>query len=162
MKQRYLKAGHTQIPVTEEVYLAAARWKENERYRARRDGRCGQPNYRRCSGDCGMCPWQQEGFRMLSFAKAFGDDFAMEPPEPSSPGIEEIVAGKLLLEKLYRALDALIPDGARVFRMRAHKYTEREIARALGVKAQSTLNSRIQKMDAFIRAHRKELEDLLN
>ena len=55
-----------------------------------------------------------------------------------------------------------IPDGARVFRMRAHKYTEREIARALGVKAQSTLNSRIQKMDAFIRAHRKELEDLLN
>ena len=64
---------------------------------------------------------------MLSFAKAFGDDFAMEPPEPSSPGIEEIVAGKLLLEKLYRALDALIPDGARVFRMRAHKYTEREI-----------------------------------
>ena len=37
-----------------------------------------------------------------------------------------------------------------------------EIARALGVKAQSTLNSRIQKMDAFIRAHRKELEDLLN
>ena len=49
-----------------------------------------------------------------------------------------------------------------MFRMRAHKYTEREIARALGVKAQSTLNSRIQKMDAFIRAHRKELEDLLN
>ena len=119
MKQRYLKAGHKQIPVTEDVYLAAARWKENERYRARRDGRCGQPNYRRCSGDCGMCPWQQEGFRMLSFAKAFGDDFAMEPPEPSSPGIEEIVAGKLLLEKLYRALDALIPDGARVFRMSA-------------------------------------------
>ena len=77
-------------------------------------------------------------------------------------GIEEIVAGKLLLEKLYRALDDLIPDGARVFQMRAHKYTEREIARALGVKAQSTLNSRIQKMDAFIRAHRKELEDLLN
>ena len=99
---------------------------------------------------------------MLSFAKAFGDDFAMEPPEPSSPGIEEIVAGKLLLEKLYRALDALIPDGARVFRMRAHKYTEREIARALGVKAQSTLNGRIRKMDAFIRAHREELEDLLN
>ena len=107
MKQRYLKAGHKQIPVTEEVYLAAARWKENERYRARRDGRCGQPNYRRCSGDCGMCPWQQEGFRMLSFAKTFGDDFAREPPEPSSPGIEEIVAGKLLLEKLYRALDHL-------------------------------------------------------
>ena len=76
--------------------------------------------------------------------------------------IEEIVAGKLLLEKLYRALDDLIPDGACVFRMRAHKYTEREIARALGVKAQSTLNGRIRKMDAFIRAHRDELEDLLN
>ena len=61
---------------------------------------------------------------MLSFAKAFGDDFAMEPSEPSSPGIEEIVAGKLLLEKLYRALDDLIPDGARVFQMgRTNRYS---------------------------------------
>ena len=28
MKQRYLKAGHKQIPVTEEVYLAAAAGKK--------------------------------------------------------------------------------------------------------------------------------------
>ena len=81
MKQRYLKAGHKQIPVTEDVYLAAARWKENERYRARRDGRCGQSNYHLCSGDCASCPWQQEGYRVISLHKALGPELEHETPE---------------------------------------------------------------------------------
>ena len=66
-----------------------------------------------------------------------------------------------MLEQLYQQLDQLIPNGARVFQMRANNYTEREIARALGIKAQSTLNYRIRKMDDYIRTHREELEDLL-
>ena len=41
MKQRYIKVNHELIPVTEEVYQAYTRAKESERYRARRDGRCG-------------------------------------------------------------------------------------------------------------------------
>ncbi len=49
-----------------------------------------------------------------------------------------------------------------MFQLRAENYTEREIAQALGIKSQSTLNYRIKKMDAFIRAHRAELEDLLH
>jgi predicted DNA-binding protein YlxM (UPF0122 family) len=44
--------------------------------------------------------------------------------------------------------------------MRAHDYSEREIAKELGIKAQSTLSYRIKKMDDFIRNHREELEDL--
>ena len=48
-----------------------------------------------------------------------------------------------------------------MFQMRAQRYTEREIAQALGIKAQSTLNYRIRKMDDFIRSHRSELEDLI-
>ena len=76
--------------------------------------------------------------------------------------VDELVADKMLLENLYRRLDELIPDGAQVFRLRAQHYSEREIARMLGVKSQSTLNYRIRKMDEFIRAHRDELEDLLH
>ena len=34
------------------------------------------------------------------------------------------------------------------------------VSLALGIKAQSTLSYRIKKMDAFIRDHREELEDL--
>ena len=81
-------------------------------------------------------------------------------PETGTPLLDDIIANKLILETLYRQLDELIPNGSRVFQMRAHDYSEREIARALGIKAQSTLNYRIKKMDAYIREHREELEDL--
>lgn len=163
MKQRYIKVEHELIPVSEEVYQAYTRFRENERYRARRDGKCGQSDYRRCSGDCAACPWQQEGYRVLSLDKAFGSEGECEKIEPAqSTAVDELVADKMLLESLYRRLDELIPDGAQVFRLRAQHYSEREIARMLGVKSQSTLNYRIRKMDEFIRAHRDELEDLLH
>ena len=160
MKQRYIKVNRELIPVTEEIYHAANQMKEKERYRARRDGKCGQPDYRFCSGDCATCRWQQEGYRMLSMSKVFGDNLEYEMPDMSTPAFDEIIADKLLLEDLYRRLDEVIPDGSQVFQMRAHDYSEREIAKALGIKAQSTLSYRIRKMDAFIRNHREELEDL--
>ena len=98
---------------------------------------------------------------MLSMSKVFVENPEYEMPATGTPLIDDIIANKLLLEKLFRQLDELIPDGSRVFQMRAHDYSEREIAKALGIKAQSTLNYRIKKMDAFIRDHREELEDLL-
>ena len=160
MKKRYIKVNNELIPVTEEVYQVANHMKENERHRARRDGKCGQSDYRYCTGDCATCRWQQEGYRMLSMSKVFGDNLEYEMPDMSTPAFDEIIADRLLLEDLYRRLDEVIPDGSRVFQMRAHDYSEREIARALGIKAQSTLNYRIRKMDDYIREHREELEDL--
>ena len=99
---------------------------------------------------------------MLPLAKVLGTELENESPElyGSAPTVDDIVADRLLLEQLYKQLDQLVPDGARVFQMRANNYSEREIAQALGIKAQSTLNYRIKKMDSFIRAHRDELEDL--
>ena len=96
-------------------------------------------------------------------SKLLGDEFENEAPEltQTAPSLDDIVADKLLLEELYQRLDELIPEGSRVFQMRAQRYTEREIARELGIKAQSTLNYRIRKMDDFIRSHRSELEDLI-
>ena len=79
----------------------------------------------------------------------------------TNPLVEDIVSDQLLLEQLYQQLDQLIPNGARVFQMRASHFSEREIAQALGIKAQITLNYRIRKMDDYIRAHREEIEDLL-
>lgn len=79
-----------------------------------------------------------------------------------TPSLEDMATDRILLKDLYRQLDQIIPDGAKVFQMRAQNYTQREIAQALGGISQSTLNPRIRKMDDFIRAHRAELEDLLH
>ena len=134
MKQRYINVNHELIPVTEEVYKAFTRPNEKERFFARRDGKCGQSNYKLCSGDCASCPWQQEGHRFISMHKAFGPELERETPDinNASPSFDDVVADRFLLEELYRQLDELIPDGARVFQLRAENYTEREIAQELG------------------------------
>lgn len=164
MPQRYVKINHELIPVTEEVYLAYNRPKEKERFIARRDGKCRQENYRVCSGDCATCPWQQEGHRMMSLHKVLGSECEKETPamDPTTPSFDDLVADRLILEHLYQWLDTVVPDGARVFKLRAENYTEREICQELGISTQSTLNYRIKKMDAFIKEHRAELEDLLH
>lgn len=163
-KKEYIYIGKVAVPVSPETAEFDRHYKDKQRYNARRDGKCGQPDYRRCSGECDTCRWQQEGFRMLSLHKVLGDQCEKETPDLSNtaPSMEDVVADKLLLEGLYRQLDQIIPDGAKVFQMRAQNYTQREIAQALGGISQSTLNPRIRKMDDFIRAHRAELEDLLH
>ena len=60
-KQRYIPIGKELIPVSEETYLYHSRWIANERYRARRDHRCGTDNYTKCNGDCGHCIHQIPG-----------------------------------------------------------------------------------------------------
>ena len=105
-------------------YQAYTRTKESERYRARRDGRCGQSNYHLCSGDCASCPWQQEGYRVISLHKALGPELEHETPElnTTASSLDDVVADRLLLEQLYRQLDELIPDGSRVFRLGASNH----------------------------------------
>ena len=60
-KQRYIPVGKKLIPVSEETYLNHTRWVANERYRARRDHRCGSNNFSKCNGDCGHCIYQIPG-----------------------------------------------------------------------------------------------------
>ncbi len=163
MKQRYIKVNRELIPVTEELYQIASQWKEKERNRARRDGECGQSDYRYCKGDCNTCGWRTSGHRNISLNELMEDHADDKNAEfiDTNPLVEDIVSDQLLLEQLYQQLDQLIPNGARVFQMRANHFSEREIAQTLGIKAQSTLNYRIRKMDDYIRAHREEIEDLL-
>ena len=51
-----------------------------ERYRARQEKICGQADYRRCNGDCFVCPWRKEGivvsYETEHFAEGFGNDNA--------------------------------------------------------------------------------------
>ena len=163
MKQRYIKVNRELIPVTEEIYQMVSHLNDKERNRARRDGECGQSDYRYCKGDCSTCGWRIRGHRNISLNELMEDHADDKTSEfiDNNPLVEDIVSDHLLLEQLYQQLDQLIPNGARVFQMRAYHFTEREIAQELGIKAQSTLNYRIRKMDDYIRAHREEFEDLL-
>ena len=163
MKQRYIKVNRELIPVTEEIYQMVSHLNDKERNRARRDGECGQSDYRDCKGDCSTCGWRTHGHRNISLNELMEDHADDKTSEfiDNNPLVEDIVSDHLLLEQLYQQLDQLIPNGARVFQMRAYHFTEREIAQELGIKAQSTLNYRIRKMDDYIRAHREEFEDLL-
>ena len=163
MKQRYIKVNRELIPVTEEIYQMVSHLNDKERNRARRDGECGQSDYRYCKGDCSTCGWRTHGHRNISLNELMEDHADDKTSEfiDNNPLVEDIVSDHLLLDKLYQQLDQLIPNGARVFQMRAYHFTEREIAQELGIKAQSTLNYRIRKMDDYIRAHREEFEDLL-
>ena len=163
MKQRYIKVNRELIPVTEEIYQMVSHLNDKERNRARRDGECGQSDYRYCKGDCSTCGWRTHGHRNISLNELMEDHADDKTVEfiDNNPLVEDIVSDHLLLEQLYQQLDQLFPNGARVFQMRAYHFTEREIAQELGIKAQSTLNYRIRKMDDYIRAHREEIEDLL-
>ena len=68
----------------------------------------------------------------------------------NTPNFDDLVADRMILEHLYQRLDTVVPDGARLFKLRAENYTEREICRELGVSTQSTLNYRIKKIDRLL------------
>ncbi len=159
-KKYYIPVNGILIEVDESVYKVHARAIANERARARRDHKCGQPDFRKCHGDCGQCPWQTEGTNMLSYQKAFGaedadkhSDLLPNIPNKNVPLIEDIVADRQLLADLFRKMDELVPDGGRIIQMLVDEYSEREIAHALGISSQSTINYRMRKLKKYLREH---------
>lgn len=156
-KKHYIPVDGILIEVDEAVYKLHARAIANERARARRNHKCGQPDFRKCHGDCGYCPWQMEGTNMLSYKKAFGVEAADIPSDlppnipQNAPLLEDIVADRQLLADLFRKMDELVPDGGRIIQMLMDEYSEREIAHALGISSQSTLNYRTRKLKKYLR-----------
>lgn len=162
-KAYFIPVDHKLIPVSEEVWKIHSRQIANERSRARRDHKCGQPNYQKCQGDCGLCPWVLEGDRLLSIDHAFGTkesedeiDAFENIPDTTAPLIDDIVADRDRLDALMRRLDQLVPDGGRIISMVMDEYSDRAMARALNLKSQSTLNYRKNKVKAYVRDHWKE------
>ena len=161
-KQHYIPVGKELIPVSEEVYLYHSRWVANERYRARRDHRCGNNNYSKCNGDCGHCAYQIPGDVLYMDKPVTSDcdhaedgDFGFDIPDETA-AFEDSVVDELMLASLLKDLDTVIPDGSRIFSLIAHDFTERQVADKLGI-SQSTLNYRKNKLFAYIRQHRTDL-----
>ena len=161
-KQRYLSVNKKLIPVSEETYLYHSRWVANERYRARRDHRCGNPNFTKCNGDCGHCIYQIPGdvLYMDSLVETDRDhsedgDFCIDIPDEQA-SFEDRVVDELMLTSLLQDLDGILPDGGQIFSLIAHGFTERQVATKLGI-SQSTLSYRKNKLFDYIRHHHADL-----
>jgi hypothetical protein len=160
-KQPYIPVGKKLIPVSEEMYLDHTRWIANERYRARRDHRCGNNNYTRCNGDCGHCIYQIPGdvLYMDSLVNTNNDhsedgNFGLDIPDTNT-SVEDLVVNEIMLTSLLKDLDGIMPDGAQIFSLIAHGFTERQVATKLGI-SQSTLSYRKNKLFNYIRQHRED------
>jgi len=145
-KQYFIDINGQQVPVSEEVYRAYKRPAWAEHKRQERGKRCIGENGSRCTGDCSQCDKLRTG-SVLSL-----DAFEDEGYEPSdaAPDPAEVVAYKLLLEELFKALEELDSDNRRICELIAQGATEREIATVLGIR-QSTLNYRKRQLMARLR-----------
>lgn len=163
-KKYYIPVNGNLVEVSEEIYRYHTRTIANERARARRDQKCGQPDYRKCTGDCGHCRWVTDGKNMISYEKVFlqnedveGDFCSPYIASKNERLIDEIVSDRLLLSDLFKKLDTLVPDGGQICKMLMDECTEREIASRLNVSSQSTVNYRARKVRKYLQEHWDEI-----
>jgi len=143
------------IEVTEEVYRAYKQPLWAERKRKEREKRCmisdGKGKTKRCTDDCSKCDKQRSG-TILSL-DGLAEESCFEPAD--SVDIAELVAGKLLLEELFAALDELDPDNRRIMALFANGKSEREIAADIGL-SQKAINKRKAKLFEQLRNRLKD------
>ena len=162
-KPTVIYVNHVPVQVSQEIADFDRKYRQNQRYYARRDGKCGTSDFRCCTGDCGHCPWVRDGFNMLSFEKAFGstpgcDDGIEQPsianiPDTRASLVEDIVADRDLLDRLMSRLDSIVPDGGQIVRMLTEEYTDRQMTKELNLPSQSTFNYRKRKVQKYLQEH---------
>lgn len=132
-KQYYLTIGGQEVMVSEEVYRAYKRpiWAEHKRNDRQKlcqisDGKGG---LKRCTEDCSKCNHTKEG-NVLSLD---GLEEAGYSVEDRTQDVAEIVAEKMLLEELFKALEELDPNCHRICVLLMEGHSKREIARIMSI-----------------------------
>lgn len=127
---------------------------------ARRFGACGQPDYRKCCGDCSLCAFKRAGaFIFADDRERYADGFAEGPlaPVDTAPTPEDSTVKKDTWEWLYREADGLVKRGRDILFLHMEEgLSERKIGNRLDI-PWPTVHSRLNKLLAFIREHRDEL-----
>jgi len=148
-KQYFIPLNGELIPVNEDVYQEYYRPIWRTHYHASKHGQCGCTDWRRCEGDCGLCRYRTAGDSLSLDAEYEGEEGSkltlLDTIEDSAPNILDIIADKLMLQELFKALEELDPDSRRICELIRQGKTEREIAAEFGVR-QSTLNYRKNKL----------------
>ena len=134
-----------------------------ERYRARQEKICGQADYRRCNGDCFVCPWRKEGivvsYETEHFAEGFGNDNAARGygvVNCESTLEEKYIAEErynTLCARIYRYADSAYPDGAKIIACYRNGETLESTAKELHLTVRA-VHYRLHQMLKYIREHR--------
>ena len=149
-KQYYLTIEGKEVSVTEEVYRAYKRsiWAEHKRNDRQKlcqvsDGKGG---LKRCTKDCSKCSHTKEG----SLLSLDGLEEAGYGVEDRAQDVVEIVAEKVLLEELFKALEELDPNSHRICKLLMEGCSKREIARIMSI-PQSSFEYQFKKLMASLR-----------
>lgn len=139
-----------------------------ERYRARQEKICGQADYRRCNGDCFVCPWRKEGivvsYETEHFAGGFGNDNAARGygvVNCESTLEEKYIAEErynTLCARIYRYADSAYPDGAKIIACYLNGETLESTAKELHLTVRA-VHYRLHQMLKYIREHRSTFCD---
>lgn len=148
-KQYFIRLNGELIPVTEEVYKEYYRPIWRTHYHASKKGQCRCSDWRKCTGDCGLCRYRAAGNTLSLDAEYEVEEGSkltlLDTIEDPASNPELIIADKLMLQELFKVLDELDPDSRRICELIRQGKTEREIAAEFGVR-QSTLNYRKKKL----------------
>ncbi len=142
----YIRELHEWVPVTKEFYDNYYREINTYRRRQQKHGRCECPASKRylCNMDCWTCSYLTSG-DTSSLNDTFDDGEGNEVEHQDflsdlSPTVESIIEDQELLNRLFDALEQINPHYAKICWLWANGSSERDIAKALGIKSQSTLN----------------------
>ena len=147
----YITIEGQEITVTEEVYRAYKRPTWAEHKRNDREKRCqvsdGKGRVKRCLEDCSTCDRVRDG-SILTLDEMTEEKHVLGTSEMD---VSDIVAGKILLEQLYKVLDELDPKSLRVCQLIMEGHSRREIARILEI-PQSSFEYQFKKLMGTIKA----------
>lgn len=147
----YITIEGQEITVTEEVYRAYKRPTWAEHKRNDREKRCqvsdGKGGLKRCLEDCSTCDRVRDG-SILTLDEMTEEKHVLGTSEMD---VSDIVAGKILLEQLYKVLDELDPKSLRVCQLIMEGHSRREIARILEI-PQSSFEYQFKKLMDSLKA----------
>ncbi len=150
----YIIVGNEKVPVTREQRLAWMQTVNRCRRYAREHGACSQPDYRKCRGDCCVCPYQTQG-RLVSVDQGGFDGSPIDIPNRVSA--EDEYVSRDTWAWLYEQADMAVERGREILRLYLEDgLSAHGISRETGI-PKSTVVDRLNKLIRFMREHADEI-----
>ena len=142
------------VPCTKEQYYAYMRPIWAEMQREERSRRCmvsnGHGGLKRCEGNCSKCEKMKTGstISLENMKKETGK----EVPEPTIDA-SSIALTAMLFNDLMKKLQEQDPQLAEIFALLYNGESQRSIAKITGIKAQSSVESKISRIRRILQRH---------
>lgn len=142
------------VPCTKEQYYAYMRPIWAEMQREERSRRCmvsnGRGGLKRCEGDCSKCE-QMKTCSKIS-VENMKKETGKEVPDPTIDA-SSIALTALLFNDLMKKLQEQNPQLAEIFALLYNGESQRSIANITGIKAQSSVESKISRIRRILQRH---------